>query len=167
MDQTYKTAVTTSTFPNMHTFLRGPEFCLMFRKVNEFNKYMKYNSKFYSIQLIIPFDDFDILSCFQLQSSCKTIKNVTLDEMYPKMCELIKKFSDLCVPRGASKEVDSNDADDDNATTNQTISYSSPEHEDYNSSKPNAHDDSAYSTEEGKGNETSLSFSFTIIMEMK
>ena len=34
MDQTYKTAVTTSTFPNMHTFLRGPEFCLMFRKVN-------------------------------------------------------------------------------------------------------------------------------------
>ena len=33
MDQTYKTAVTTSTFPNMHTFLRGPEFCLMFRKV--------------------------------------------------------------------------------------------------------------------------------------
>ena len=76
--------------------------------------------------------------------------------MYPKMCELIKKFSDLCVPRGASKEVDSNDADDDNATTNQTVSYSSSEHEDNNSSKPNAHDDSAYSTEEGKRNETSL-----------
>ena len=90
-----------------------------------------------------------------------------MDEMYPKMCELIKKFSDLCVPRGASKEVDSNDADDDNATTNQTVSYSSTEHEDNNSSKANAHDDSAYSTEEGKRNETSLFSSFTIIMKMK
>lgn len=113
-------------------------------------------TQFYSIHLIISFNDFDLLSSFQLQSSCKTIKNVTLDEMYPKMCELIKKFSDLCVPRGASKEVDSNDVDDDNATTNQTVSYSSSEHEDNNSSKPNAHDDSAYSTEEGKRNETSL-----------
>ncbi len=32
-DQSYTTAVTTSTFPNMHTFLRGPEFCLMVRKL--------------------------------------------------------------------------------------------------------------------------------------
>ena len=119
-------------------------------------------TQFYSIHLIISFDDYDLISRFQLQSSCKTIKNVTLDEMYPKMCELIKKFSDLCVPRGASKEVDSNDADDDNATTNQTVSYSSSEHEDNNSSKPNAHDDSAYSTEEGKRNETSLFSSFKL-----
>ena len=33
-DQSYTTAVTTSTFPNMHTFLRGPEFCLMVNKLN-------------------------------------------------------------------------------------------------------------------------------------
>lgn len=32
-DQSYTTSVTTSTFPNMHTFLRGPEFCLMLRKL--------------------------------------------------------------------------------------------------------------------------------------
>ena len=32
-DQSYTTAVTTSTFPNMHTFLRGPEFCLMLKKL--------------------------------------------------------------------------------------------------------------------------------------
>lgn len=32
-DQSYTTAVTTSTFPNMHTFLGGPEFCLMVRKL--------------------------------------------------------------------------------------------------------------------------------------
>ena len=32
-DQSYTTAVTQSTFPNMHTFLRGREFCLMLRKL--------------------------------------------------------------------------------------------------------------------------------------
>merc|ERR550539_300385 len=32
-DQSYTTAVTTSTFPNMHTFLNGPELCLMVRKL--------------------------------------------------------------------------------------------------------------------------------------
>ena len=55
-DQSYMTAVTTSTFPNMHTFLRGPEFCLMVRK---------------------------------LKSSCRTSKNVTLEEQYPRLCSLI------------------------------------------------------------------------------
>ena len=59
--QSYTTAVTTSTFPNMHTFLRGPEFCLMVRK---------------------------------LKSSCRTSKNVTLEEQYPRLCSLIGK-SDL------------------------------------------------------------------------
>ena len=54
--QSYTTAVTTSTFPNMHTFLRGPEFCLMVRK---------------------------------LKSSCRTSKNVTLEEQYPRLCSLI------------------------------------------------------------------------------
>ena len=44
MDQTYKTAVTTSTFPNMHTFLRGPEFCLMFRKVNKHKQKFFHNA---------------------------------------------------------------------------------------------------------------------------
>ena len=32
-DQSFTTAVTTSTFPNMHTFLSGPEFCFMVRKL--------------------------------------------------------------------------------------------------------------------------------------
>ena len=61
VNQSYTTAVTTSTFPNMHTFLRGPEFCLMVRK---------------------------------LKSSCRTSKNVTLEEQYPRLCSLIGK-SDL------------------------------------------------------------------------
>ena len=50
-DQQYKTAVTTSTFPNMHTFLRGPEFCLMFRKVQSNKIYLTSIEKF-SIALI-------------------------------------------------------------------------------------------------------------------
>ena len=33
---------------------------------------------------------------FQLLSSCNTIKNVTLEEMYPGMCTLIDKYSELC-----------------------------------------------------------------------
>ena len=33
-DQKYLTSVTTSTFPNLHTFIRGPEFCLVIRKLN-------------------------------------------------------------------------------------------------------------------------------------
>ena len=67
-----------------------------------------------------------------------------MDEMYPKMCELIQKFSDLCVPRGSSKEVDNNDdVDDDIATTNQTILFSSSDQEDHNSSEANVHDESA------------------------
>ena len=48
-DQSYTTAVTTSTFPNMHTFLNGPELCFMIRK---------------------------------LFSSCRTSKNITLNEQY-------------------------------------------------------------------------------------
>ena len=78
--------------------------------------------------------------------------------MYPKMCELIKKFSDLCVSRGTSKEVDNDEADDDRATTNQTLLYSSSDHEDNNSSKSNAHDESANLEEKGESIETSFLF---------
>ena len=72
------------------------------------------------------------------------------------MCELIKKFSDLCVSRGTSKEVDNDEADDDRATTNQTLLYSSSDYEDNNSSKPNAHDESANLEEKGESIETSF-----------
>ena len=72
------------------------------------------------------------------------------------MCELIKKFSDLCISRGTSKEVDNDEADDDRATTNQTLLYSSSDHEDNNSSKSNAHDESASLEEKGESIETSF-----------
>ena len=70
------------------------------------------------------------------------------------MCELIKKFSDLCISRGTSKEVDNDEADDDRATTNQTLLYSSSDHEDNNSSKSNVHDESANLEEKGESIET-------------
>ena len=62
-DQSFTTAVTTSTFPNMHTFLRGPEFCFMVRK---------------------------------LFSSCRTSKNMTLEEQYPHLCHYLASFPQLC-----------------------------------------------------------------------
>ena len=82
--------------------------------------------------------------------------------MYPKMCELIKKFSDLCIPRGAVKGADNNeDVDDDNATTNQTTLFSSSDNEDHNSSEANAYDESA--KEKGEQDETN----FLFFLEMK
>lgn len=67
-DQSFTTAVTTSSFPNMHTFLSGPEFCFMVRK---------------------------------LFSSCKTSKNLTLEEQYPSLCNLLAGFPVLCKEPGA------------------------------------------------------------------
>ncbi|CAB4055949.1 unnamed protein product [Lepeophtheirus salmonis] len=62
-DQSYTAAVTTSIFPNMHTFLRSAEFCLMYRK---------------------------------LKKSCRTSKNVTLQEQYPKLCILMLEYPLVC-----------------------------------------------------------------------
>ena len=75
-DQSYTSAVTISTFPNMHTFLRGPEFCTMLRK---------------------------------LRSSCKTSKNITLEEQYPSMCNLIDEYPRLCMQKSWSREGNYND----------------------------------------------------------
>ena len=81
------------------------------------------------------------------------------------MCELIKKFSDLCVPRGVSKDVDMDDADDDSTATNQTILYSSSDYVDNNSTATNAHNDSAVSEE--KGERIEINFSLNIVIKWK
>ena len=80
---------------------------------------------------------------FQLQSSCKTIKNVTLDEMYPGMCELIETFSELCNARENTGEKKINDS---MAVENTTVL---PPREMGNSSDSDAYDDSAKTSERG------------------
>ena len=80
---------------------------------------------------------------FQLQSSCKTIKNVTLDEMYPGMCDLIEKFSELCNARENAVEKKINDGI---VAENQTVLSPSI---DGNSSELHVHGESAKISEGG------------------
>ena len=62
----------------MHTFLSGPEFCFMVRK---------------------------------LFSSCTTSKNITLNEQYPELCDLLQMFPTLCAK--ADYSLDENNAEDE------------------------------------------------------
>ena len=62
----------------MHTFLSGPEFCFMVRK---------------------------------LFSSCTTSKNITLNEQYPELCDLLQMFPTLCAK--ADYSLDENNVEDE------------------------------------------------------
>lgn len=79
-------AVTTSVFPNLNTFMLGPEFCILYRKLVGFQP---------SPHLFTPIKNL-CSSSFQL-STCETFKKVTLEERYTGICALLqKRRSNVC-----------------------------------------------------------------------